>query len=124
MKAKIEDWFHKYSDDLYGWAYHKTSSKEVAEDLVQETFLSAVKGSKNFQNRSNPKTWLFAILNNKIIDYYRKKAKSASVMNDWNINTPILRTLFLIQIKIGRLRGEKSIGRMRFIYWTMMSLKK
>ena len=54
---------------------HKTSSKEVAEDLVQETFLSAAKGFKNFKNESQPKTWLFAILNNKIIDYYRKKAK-------------------------------------------------
>ena len=82
MKAVIEDWFHKYSDDLYGWAHHKTSSKEVAEDLFQETFLSAVKGLKNFQNKSNPKTWLFAILNNKIIDYYRKKAKSATVNDE------------------------------------------
>ncbi|MBD1262635.1 sigma-70 family RNA polymerase sigma factor [Maribacter polysiphoniae] len=82
MKAIIEEWFHEYSDDLYGWAYHKTSSKEVAEDLVQETFLSAVKGLKKFQNKSNPKTWLFAILNNKIIDHYRKKAKSAAVNNE------------------------------------------
>ncbi len=82
MKAIIEDWFHEYSDDLYGWAYHKTSSKEAAEDLVQETFLSAVKGLKKFQNKSNPKTWLFAILNNKIIDHYRKKGKSFTVNNN------------------------------------------
>ena len=50
----------------------------MAEDLVQETFLSAVKGFKNFKNNSQPKTWLFAILNNKIIDYYRKTAKSST----------------------------------------------
>lgn len=78
-KDTIENWFHLYADDLYGWAFHKTSSKEMAEDLVQETFLSAVKGLQNFKNNSKPKTWLFAILNNKIIDYYRKKAKSTVV---------------------------------------------
>tara|TARA_R110002111_G_C5928424_1_gene366584 strand:+ start:270 stop:830 length:561 start_codon:yes stop_codon:yes gene_type:complete len=76
MNKIVEDWFHLYSDELYGWAYHKTSSKEISEDLVQETFLAALKGFKNFRHDSQPKTWLFAILNNKIIDYYRKKARS------------------------------------------------
>lgn len=79
MNKKIEDWFNLYSDELFAWAYHKTSSKEMAEDLVQDTFLSAVKGLEKFKNNSQPKTWLFAILNNKIIDYYRKKAKSATI---------------------------------------------
>lgn len=81
MNEEIINWFHTYSDDLFGWAYHKTSSKEVAEDLVQETFLSAVKGYDNFNKDSQPKTWLFAILNNKIIDFYRKKARSIT-LND------------------------------------------
>ncbi|MEA1786740.1 sigma-70 family RNA polymerase sigma factor [Arenibacter sp. GZD96] len=81
MHEIIENWFHEYADDLFSWAYHKTSSKETSEDLVQETFLSAAKGFKNFKNNSNPKTWLFAILNNKIIDFYRSRAKSLQVDN-------------------------------------------
>jgi len=79
MDDTIENWFNLYADELFGWAFHKTSSKEMAEDLVQDTFLSAVKGLKNFKSNSQPKTWLFAILNNKIIDYYRKRAKSAAI---------------------------------------------
>ncbi|SDE72992.1 RNA polymerase sigma-70 factor, ECF subfamily [Pricia antarctica] len=75
----IERWFNLHADELFSWAFHKTSSKEIAEDLVQETFLSAVKGFKNFKNESKPKTWLFAILNNKIIDFYRKMAKSSAI---------------------------------------------
>jgi RNA polymerase sigma-70 factor (ECF subfamily) len=71
----IEDWINQYGDGLYSWAFHKTSSKEVAEDLVQDTFLSAFNSIDSFENRSNPKTWLFSILNNKIIDYYRKAAR-------------------------------------------------
>ena len=79
MNDTIADWFNTYSDDLFRWAYHKTSSKEIAEDLVQETFFSAVKGFDGFKKDSQPKTWLFAILNNKIIDYYRKRAKSSAL---------------------------------------------
>jgi RNA polymerase sigma-70 factor (ECF subfamily) len=46
---------------------------EVAKDLVQETFLSALEGVESFQGLCSEKTWLTAILKNKIVDIYRKK---------------------------------------------------
>ncbi len=67
-----ELWVQKYGDDLYAWAFHRTGKKVVAEDLVQETFLSALGSMEKFRGDSNEKTWLFSILKNKIIDYYRK----------------------------------------------------
>lgn len=67
-----ELWLNKYGDDLFAWAYHRTGKRALAEDLVQETFLSALKSMKNFRGDSNEKTWLFSILKNKIIDHYRK----------------------------------------------------
>jgi RNA polymerase sigma-70 factor (ECF subfamily) len=75
-KIVLEKWVNQFSDELYAWALHKTSSKETAEDLVQETFLSAFHKIDTFQGKSQPKTWLFSILNNKIIDYYRLSAKT------------------------------------------------
>jgi RNA polymerase sigma-70 factor (TIGR02943 family) len=75
-KMLLENWVNQFSDELYCWAFYKTSSKETAEDLVQETFLSAFHKIETFQGKSQPKTWLFAILNNKLIDYYRKSAKT------------------------------------------------
>lgn len=72
----FNEWVAEYTDKMYSWAYHKTSNKELAEDLVQETFLSAFKAIDNFKFDSQPKTWLFRILNNKIIDQYRKKART------------------------------------------------
>jgi len=71
----ITDWVNLYSDGLYSWAYHKTNNKETAEDLVQDTFLAAYNSIDKLKNVSQAKTWLFSILNNKIIDYYRKKGK-------------------------------------------------
>ena len=73
----ISQWVHKYGDALYSWASHKVRDNGIAEDLVQETYLSAFKAFDGFQGSSDPKTWLFKILNNKIIDHYRKSARSA-----------------------------------------------
>ncbi|WPR71422.1 sigma-70 family RNA polymerase sigma factor [Flavobacterium sp. NG2] len=75
-KSAVESWVHQFGDELYSWAFYKTSSKETAEDLVQETFLAAFNKIDSFQGKSQPKTWLFAILNNKVIDYYRQSART------------------------------------------------
>lgn len=75
----FSDWLDTYGNDMYSWAYYKLSSKETAEDLVQETLLSAFKSFDKYRPGSNPKTWLFTILNNKIIDYYRASNTTKSV---------------------------------------------
>lgn len=74
----LEDWVAEYSDDLYRWALQNTGSKEIAEDLIQDTFLAAYKSIDRFQGKSKPKTWLIAILNNKITDYHRKKFRETA----------------------------------------------
>ena len=68
-----EYWVKTYADYLYSLALLKVNNEATAEDLVQETFLSAFKAKDTFKNNSSEKTWLTAILKNKIIDHYRKK---------------------------------------------------
>ena len=70
--AKIKSWVDLYSDKMYSWAFYKTSNKETSEDLVQDTFLAAFNSIQKFEGKSDPKTWLFAILNNKIAEHFRK----------------------------------------------------
>ena len=74
-----ESWVNLYSDYLFTIAVYKLSDKELAEDLVQETFLSALRAQQSFRGDSSEKTWLCAILNNKIIDVYRKKKSPGSL---------------------------------------------
>lgn len=54
-KVMFENWVAQFSDELFTWAYHKTSSKETAEDLVQDTFLSAYHKIDSFEGKSHPK---------------------------------------------------------------------
>ena len=66
-------WLQRYGDYLFNIALLKVNNTEQAEDLVQETLLSAYKAREGFKGGSTEKTWLTSILNNKVIDYYRKK---------------------------------------------------
>ncbi|GAA3565048.1 sigma-70 family RNA polymerase sigma factor [Snuella lapsa] len=81
------NWIDLYSDYLYNYTISRVSDKTVAQDLVQDTFLAALKSMKNFKGESSERTWLISILKRKIIDYYRKinsnKGK-AEVRIDYN----------------------------------------
>ena len=79
---QLKSWVDQYTDDLYSWANFKTSSSVFAEDLVQDTFLVAAEKMESFKGGSSPKTWLFSILNHKIIDYYRKKINQPTSDDD------------------------------------------
>lgn len=48
---------------------------DLAEDMVQEAFLNAYKYAEQFKGEAALKTWIFAILKNKILDFIRKKQK-------------------------------------------------
>lgn len=64
-------WVKRYADVMLNFAFRKTSDLSLSEDLVQETFFSALKARDNFKGNSQEKTWLFSILENKITDYFR-----------------------------------------------------
>lgn len=89
----IADWVNKHSEELFRWAYHKTMDRDIAMDLVQDTFLAAVQAYEAFQFNSSVKTWLFGILNNKITDYYRsaqyKRSKLTGSMDEPEATTAI-----------------------------------
>lgn len=51
-------------DALYGYAMAMTRDRTVAEDLVQETYLRAVRAFGRLLPDSNLKGWLFAIMRN------------------------------------------------------------
>ncbi len=70
------DWVDRYGDALLRFAGGRVASRELAEDLVQETFLAAFRHRAQFDGKSAFGTWLVAILRRKIVDYHRKSGRS------------------------------------------------
>jgi RNA polymerase sigma-70 factor (ECF subfamily) len=54
----------------------------LAEDAVQEAFVGALRGSRNFAGRAAYRSWVFAILRNKIADQLRAQLRYASAPAD------------------------------------------
>jgi RNA polymerase sigma-70 factor (TIGR02943 family) len=69
-------WVTRYADYLYTYASFRINDEELARDLVQETFLAALERKGKFEGRCSEKTWLTAILKNKVIDVYRSRSSA------------------------------------------------
>jgi RNA polymerase sigma-70 factor (ECF subfamily) len=82
-----EKWIDRYSDYLFNYTISRVNDREMAKDLVQDTFVASLKSMKNFKGEASERTWLISILKRKIIDYYRKinsKKGKAEVRIDYN----------------------------------------
>ena len=73
-----ERWVGEHGDYLFKYALVRLRDSTKAEDMVQETFLAALKGGSSFAGKSKEKSWLVGILKNKICDYYRKASRETS----------------------------------------------
>jgi len=71
-KIDPNKWVDRYSDYLFNFTIVRVNDREVANDLISETFLAGLKSMKNFKGEATERTWLISILKRKIIDHYRK----------------------------------------------------
>jgi len=55
----------RYYDTMVRVARMHVSTREAAEDVVQETFLGVIQGIDHFEGRSSLRTWMFRILVNR-----------------------------------------------------------
>lgn len=65
-------WIELYSDYLFNYTISRVNDREIAKDIIQDTFFAGLKSMKNFKGEASERTWLISILKRKIIDYYRK----------------------------------------------------
>jgi RNA polymerase sigma-70 factor (TIGR02943 family) len=76
--TNFDHWVDEHGDCLYRYALVRVRTPEAAQDLVQETFLAALRAYEKFGGRSSERSWLCSILKNKIVDYYRKLGRETS----------------------------------------------
>jgi RNA polymerase sigma-70 factor (TIGR02943 family) len=80
--ACSSDCVDAHADYLFNFAIGQVRDSSVAEDVVQETFLAAVKARENFSGQSSERTWLVGILRHKICDHLRKACRERSVRQE------------------------------------------
>ncbi len=78
------DLYQQYAARLFAYAYQQIASREEAEDIVIETFLSVLQ-NKHFATFSEERqeAWLWTVIRNKVVDYRRRTLRRPSLPIAW-----------------------------------------
>lgn len=79
--AEVRNGALAHLDALYSFALALTRNGPDAEDLVQETYLRAVRFAHRFQPGTHLKAWLFQILRNTFLTFYRRETREVAVLD-------------------------------------------
>ena len=70
-------------DAVYAYARHRLAPRaDLTDDVVQDVFLSALKGLAAFEGQSALRTWLIAIARHKVEDIYRQRLRVPDAIED------------------------------------------
>lgn len=72
----------RHLDALYNFAVYLTRNPPEADDLVQETYLRAFRFAHRFQPGTNLRAWLFQILRNSFLTFYRLREREPALAED------------------------------------------
>ena len=70
--------WHNNEQALKNWLIKSTGDNHRAEDILQDTFLKALKHKERFCSLDDSKSWLFTIARNALIDQQRKPRREVS----------------------------------------------
>ena len=79
-RVHFEEEALEFSDQVFRVARRLVSSREEAEDLVQETYARAFRSWQQFQPGTNLRAWLFRILTNLNIDRGRRVQRQRGIL--------------------------------------------
>lgn len=65
--------YRKHADAVYAYALRATHSRDLADEVTQETFVRAFRALSRFEGRSTFRTWLFSIAVNRVRTHTRSR---------------------------------------------------
>lgn len=75
---ELDDLYREYAVMIYHFIYLKCRNQDLAEDIVQTTFLKAITNIDSFHGQSRISTWLCQIAKNEYLNYCRKHNRQQS----------------------------------------------
>lgn len=71
--------YDEYFVDIYKFILSLSKNSTIAEDIVQETFMKALKNIKSLKDSTKVKPWLFQIAKNTYLTYISKNVKNIPI---------------------------------------------
>lgn len=73
IRVDLEQLIAEHQGALFAFLYRMVGDKDLAEDLMQETFARALQAAKRYRPQGKVSTWLFAIAANLVRDRWRRQ---------------------------------------------------
>lgn len=83
---KFAELYDLYADKIFRFIYHKVLRKELAEDLMSDTFLRAIEKIEQFNpEKGEFSTWIYTIARNLITDHWRAHKEHKDIDDVWDL---------------------------------------
>ena len=82
MNCIIDAW-QKYEHEIRGYLIKRLNNREQAEELLQDSFLKAIRLGAKFCELDNPRAWLYNVTKNELIDLQRKETVRINLVHDF-----------------------------------------
>ena len=69
--------YDKYRSLVYGYLYKRVGTRAEVDEIFQDVFLRLHHSRSRYKSELPFEPWLFAVLRNSLVDYYRKKRKES-----------------------------------------------
>lgn len=77
----LNSW-REHEAELRGYLIHRLANRHLADDLVQEVFVKALRYGENFCALENPRAWLFQVARNTLVDTLRLEKNTSPLPED------------------------------------------
>ena len=113
--AAFEEIYGRYRRFVYGVALRLTGNEADAEDVMQDSFVSVLRGVRGFRGEAAFTSWLYRLVINQVrMHFRRRKSRPEEQAGDWELLEPgtgIARRAATDQV-IDRLAVEEAVRRL------------
>lgn len=82
-KKQFEKFYNDNFEKIYRFVFFRTNKhRELAEDLVSEIFMKALKNFDSFDENISHSAWIFTIAKNHLANYWRDNKPTASLPDE------------------------------------------
>ncbi len=68
-------WLDRHGDTLYRFAMSRLRDAEASEEVVQETFVAALRARGQYSGKGSEGAWLLGICKRKVVDHVRRRSR-------------------------------------------------
>lgn len=120
------DLYDLYSQKIYAFVISRVRHKQIAEDILQETFVKVWKALPQFKNEGNFSAWVYRIATNCMNDHFRKimaKPEALALEEEFIIEDKAAKPDEEFDISLTEVTMQEALNQLPLTYRQVLTLR-